>query len=278
MSQVGDFLQSGHCQVAGIGHQTSQQNDCLSCASVTTSWHQTVRRNSSHVDRMEGSLKTRVLAVLVCNFWKYYTHTYIHSYTVRSPINTSHQFFWQSTDVSLTCQNQDLLTEILWRANVTLGLALPLMSPKCWIQILTQCEFKPSHHSGSCPPETYQPQQINPHRHSKHLPAIPTTGAVTLLFQQRGWPENPSDLLSSPEEFCAHPCCHGHLSSSCRMCPQDFLPRGCLCWPSFLSESGKEEGLADERIQIQNSKVVEEGQTKVVCCKTHNRVRSYWKQ
>lgn len=57
--------------------------------------------------------------VFVYNFCKYYTRTYIHSYTVRSPINTSYQFFWQSTDVSLTCLNQNLLTEILWRAYVT---------------------------------------------------------------------------------------------------------------------------------------------------------------
>lgn len=96
--------------------------------------------------------------VLLCNFCKYYTHTYIHSYTVSSPINTPHQFFWQSTDVSLSFLNQNLLTEILWIDDVTLRLAflaLPSMSPKCWIQILTQCELKTSHHSGTRPPETY---------------------------------------------------------------------------------------------------------------------------
>lgn len=228
---------------------------------------------------MEGSLKSKgtPCRVLMCNFCKYYIHTYIHLYTASSPINTSHQFFWQSTDVSLACLN--LLTEILWRADVTLGLALLallLISPKCWTEIFAQCELKASHHSGTCAPETYQSQQLNPHRHRKL--AIPTTGAIRLLFQQCGWPEDHSDPLSSPEEFCAHPCCHGRLSSSCWMCPQDFLPWGCLCWPSFLTESGKEEGLAGRGTQIRNNKVVEEGQTKVVCCKTHNRVRSYWKQ
>lgn len=89
---------------------------------------------------------------LVYNFCKYYTHTYIHSYTVSSPINTSYEFFSQSTDVSLTCLNQNLLTEILCVETLSLALLpLPLMSPKCWIQIWTQCDFKASHLSGTCP-------------------------------------------------------------------------------------------------------------------------------
>lgn len=121
-----------------------------------------------------------------------------------------------------TC-SQKYCGELMWLSWALL--AQPLMSPKCWIQIWTQCEFKASYHSGTRPLKpishsrlthtdtvnTFWPSQLLQQLHFSFSSVADQR--ITLIccpLQKSSVPIHAAMDVSHPAVGCAHRTfCHG---------------------------------------------------------------------